>query len=219
MGYKALISVGMGVSIEEELCMVIKPDKAKFDHSPPLIKSAVSDLGRKQSESDDFAPKEAFDLCRYNYEDNTLGQKEDVLPGYRVHCLGWRSIYFRPTRPAFKGVAPVTASDRLAQRKRIATGLVTIFFSHCSPVFCGYQGLMFMQRIACVYNCFFYAGISVFVVLYSTLHVACLLSGKSLTPKISDPASIWFVLATCFQQVMSYLEYLWAEASVEEWWN
>eukprot|EP01018_Ginkgo_biloba_P028911 Gb_09688 [translate_table: standard] len=168
--------------------------RAKFGHCPALIKSVVSDLCRKQSESDDFVPKEAVDLCRYNYEDNTSwGRKigwiygsstEDILTGYKLHCLGWRSIYFWPTRPAFRGVAPVTASDRLAQRKRVAAGLVKIFFSHCSPVFYGSQGLMFMQRIAYLYMCFFYAGISVFVVLYSTLHAACLLSGRSLTPKV-----------------------------------
>jgi hypothetical protein len=124
------------------------------------------------------------------------------------------------TQPAFKGVAPAIALDRLVQRKQIACGLINILLLQSSPLFYAFQRLMFLQRIAYLYDCMFYVGISVLVVLYEILHVACLLSAKSLTHKISDPESIWFLSAMCFQHGMSFLVFWWdSHGSFQQWWN
>lgn len=208
----------------------LKGNSSEQGFSPILQQSALSGLGRGQIMHNSSILKAALDLCSCHYEGNSSwGKKigwrygssaEDALTGFKIHCLGWRSIYFWPTRPAFKGVAPAIALDRLAQRKRIACGLVNILLSRSSPLFYGFQRLMFLQRIAYLYDCMFYAGISVLVVLYAILHAACLLSAKSLTPKISDPESIWFLSAMCFQHGMSFLEFWWAShGSFQQWWN
>lgn len=208
----------------------LEGNSSELGFSPLLQKSALSGLGRGQIMHNRSTLKTALDLCSCNYESNSswgreIGWRygsstEDVFTGFKIHCLGWRSIYFWPTRPAFKGVAPVTAVDRLAQRKRIACGLVNILLCRSSPLFYGFQRLMLLQRIAYLYDCMFYAGISVLVVLYAILHAACLLSARSLTPKISDPESIWFLSAMCFLHGMGFLEYWWAsDASFQQWWN
>ncbi|GLJ07097.1 hypothetical protein SUGI_0058140 [Cryptomeria japonica] len=176
----------------------------------------------------------ALDLCSCNHEKGTAWGKqvgwsygsstEDVLTGYGIHCLGWRSIYLWLTPPAFKGMAPSTAPDRLAQRKRIAAGLVSMLLMQSSSFFYNPKTrLMFLERIAYIYNCMFYAGISVFAMLYMVLHVACLFSSKSLTPKAREYETIWFIGALCFQHGMSFLEYKWGAKNerfgVREWWN
>eukprot|EP01018_Ginkgo_biloba_P035713 Gb_30276 [translate_table: standard] len=204
--------------------------KSKLGSSHTLIQSALSGLGSEKMKYEmNSLLTEATDLCSCNYEKNTswgmgIGWRygsstEDVLTGYTIHCLGWKSIYFWPIRPAFRGVAPVTPADRLAQRKRVAAGMVKILLSSISPLFYGYRGLMLLQRAAYLYTSIFYAGISVFIVLYATLHAVCLVSARSLTPKTSDPEWIWFVLVICFHHGMSFLEYRWADASFQEWWN
>ena len=67
----------------------------------------------------------------------------------------WRSFYFCPTRPAIKGVTPAIAVDRLTQRKWIACGLVNVLLCRSSPLFYGFQRLMFLQRIAYITWCLF----------------------------------------------------------------
>lgn len=204
-------------------------NSSELGFSPLPQKSALSGLGR-QIRLNSSTVKAALDLCTSQYEDKISWGKEigwrygtsteDLLTGLEMHCLGWRSIYFWPTRPAFKGVAPAIALDRIAQRKRISCGLVSVLLCRSSPLLYGFPRLMFLQRIAYLYDCMFYAGISVLVVLYAILHAACLLSAKSLTPKISDPESIWFLSAMCFQHVMSFLEFWWAsDGSFQQWWN
>ncbi|XP_059064611.1 cellulose synthase-like protein E1 [Cryptomeria japonica] len=90
-------------------------------------------------EKEKYKLKEAKELAKYGYEENTqLGKKkntmEDVLTGLSIHCRGWKSVYCCPKRHAFVGCVPVNLNDTLIQNKRWATGLLEIFASKYCPL-------------------------------------------------------------------------------------
>ena len=101
-----------------------------------------------------------------------------------MHCHGWRSIYCVPTRPAFKGSAPLNLSDRLHQVLRWALGSVEIFLSKHCPLWYGYgSGLKWLERMSYI-NATVYPWTSIPLLAYCTLPAVCLLTGKFITPEV-----------------------------------
>lgn len=107
-----------------------------------------------------------------------------------MHCHGWRSIYCMPTRPAFKGSAPINLSDRLHQVLRWALGSIEIFLSRHCPLWYGYGGgLNWLERFSYI-NATIYPFTSLPLVAYCTLPAVCLLTGKFITPEVQNLLTI-----------------------------
>ena len=122
---------------------------------------------------------------------------EDILTGFKMHCRGWRSIYCVPTRPAFKGSAPINLSDRLNQVLRWALGSVEISLSRHCPLWYGYGGrLKCLERLAYI-NTTIYPLTSLPLVAYCTLPAVCLLTGKFIIPTVSKNNYNSFLLCLC----------------------
>jgi cellulose synthase A len=104
---------------------------------------------------------------------------EDILTGFKMQCRGWRSIYCMPTRPAFKGSAPINLSDRLYQVLRWALGSVEIFLSWHRPLWYGFGGgrLKCLQRLAYI-NTIVYPFTSLPLIAYCCLPAICLLESS-----------------------------------------
>ena len=110
---------------------------------------------------------------------------EDILTGFKMHVRGWRSIYCMPSRPAFKGSAPINLTDRLHQVLRWALGSVEIFLSRHCPIWYGYgSGLKWLERLAYI-NTIVYPWTSLPLLAYCTLPAVCLLTGKFIIPTVS----------------------------------
>ncbi|OEL33836.1 hypothetical protein BAE44_0005141 [Dichanthelium oligosanthes] len=173
--------------------------------------------------------KEAIHVISCGYEDKTDWGKEigwiygsiteDILTGFKMHCHGWRSIYCIPKRPAFKGSAPLNLSDRLHQVLRWALGSVEIFFSKHCPLWYGYGGgLKFLERFSYI-NSIVYPWTSIPLLAYCTLPAICLLTGKFITPELSNVASIWFMALFICIFVTGILEMRWSGVAIDDWWR
>ncbi|KAL5989710.1 Cellulose synthase A catalytic subunit 8 [UDP-forming] [Asimina triloba] len=174
--------------------------------------------------------KEAIHVIGCGYEEKTEWGKEigwiygsvteDILTGFKMHCRGWRSIYCMPTRPAFKGSAPINLSDRLHQVLRWALGSVEIFLSRHCPLWYGYGGgrLKWLQRLAYI-NTIVYPFTSLPLVAYCSIPAICLLTGKFIIPTLSNIASIWFLSLFMSIIVTSILELRWSGVGIEDWWR
>ncbi|KAK7852353.1 cellulose synthase a catalytic subunit 8 [udp-forming] [Quercus suber] len=133
--------------------------------------------------------KEAIHVIPYGYEQKTSWGREigwiyglateDILTGFKMHCREWRSIYYMPLRPAFKGSVPLNLSDRLHQVLWWALGSVEIFLSRHCPLWYGYAAgrLKWLQRLAYI-NTIVYPFTSFPLVVYCSIPAICLLSGK-----------------------------------------
>lgn len=119
---------------------------------------------------------------------------EDILTGFKMHCRGWRSIYYMSPRPAFKGSTPNNLSDRLNQVLRWALGSVEIFLSKHCPLWYGFNAgrLQWLQRMAYV-NTIVYPFTSIPLVAYCSIPAICLLTGKFIIPSVIQfPHSLLF---------------------------
>ncbi|KAF7127474.1 hypothetical protein RHSIM_Rhsim11G0079100 [Rhododendron simsii] len=107
-----------------------------------------------------------------------------------MHCHGWRSVYYNPRRPGFKGSAHINLSNRLHQILQQASGSIEIFLSGHCPLWYGYGcGLKPLVRFAYI-NSVVYPFTSISLIIYCTLPVVCLFTGKFIIPEISNYASI-----------------------------
>jgi cellulose synthase A len=110
---------------------------------------------------------------------------EDILTGFKMHCRGWKSVYCTPSRPAFKGSAPINLSDRLHQVLRWALGSVEIFMSRHCPLWYAYGGrLKWLERFAYT-NTIVYPFTSIPLLVYCIIPAVCLLTGKFIIPTVS----------------------------------
>ncbi|KAH7442078.1 hypothetical protein KP509_03G069300 [Ceratopteris richardii] len=202
----------------------------KFGQSSVFVASTFYENGGvPQSASPSSLLKEAIYVISCGYEDKTDWGKEigwiygsvteDILTGFKMHCRGWRSIYCMPTRPAFKGSAPINLSDRLHQVLRWALGSVEILLSKHCPLWYGYGGrLKWLQRLAYV-NTTVYPITSLPLLAYCTLPAVCLLTGKFIIPTISNFASLWFISLFLSIFITGILEMRWSGVGVTDWWR
>ncbi|OIS96747.1 PREDICTED: probable cellulose synthase A catalytic subunit 3 [UDP-forming] isoform X1 [Nicotiana attenuata] len=202
----------------------------KFGQSPVFVASTLRENGGTlRSASPASLVKEAIHVISCCYEDKTEWGKEigwiygsvteDILTGFKMHCHGWRSIYCMPTRPAFKGSAPINLSDRLHQVLRWALGSIEIFFSRHCPLWYGYGGgLNWLERFSYI-NATIYPFTSLPLVAYCTLPAVCLLTGKFITPELNNAASLWFLSLFICIFATSILEMRWSGVGIDEWWR
>ncbi|CAN6222897.1 unnamed protein product [Urochloa humidicola] len=219
-----------GADIEKAGIVNQQKLEKKFGQSSVFVASTLLENGGTlKSASPASLLKEAIHVISCGYEDKTDWGKEigwiygsiteDILTGFKMHCHGWRSIYCIPKRPAFKGSAPLNLSDRLHQVLRWALGSVEIFFSKHCPLWYGYGGgLKFLERFSYI-NSIVYPWTSIPLLAYCTLPAICLLTGKFITPELSNVASIWFMALFICIFVTGILEMRWSGVAIDDWWR
>ncbi|KAG6751592.1 hypothetical protein POTOM_043789 [Populus tomentosa] len=222
-GIEGIESESVAVPSEQKL-------EKKFGQSSVFVASTLlEDGGSLKSASPASLLKEAIHVISCGYEDKTEWGKEvgwiygsvteDILTGFKMHCHGWRSIYCIPSRPAFKGSAPINLSDRLHQVLRWALGSVEIFLSRHCPLWYGYGGgLKWLERLSYI-NATVYPLTSIPLLAYCTLPAVCLLTGKFITPELSNAASLWFLSLFICIFATSILEMRWSGVGIDEWWR
>ncbi|XP_078442548.1 cellulose synthase family protein isoform X2 [Wolffia australiana] len=221
---------GAGFDDEKSLLMSQMSLEKRFGQSTVFVASTLMENGGvPQSATPDVLLKEAIHVISCGYEDKSdwgaeIGWiygsvTEDILTGFKMHARGWRSIYCMPSRPAFKGSAPINLSDRLNQVLRWALGSVEILLSRHCPIWYGYGGrLKFLERFAYI-NTTIYPVTAIPLIIYCTLPAICLLTGKFIIPQISNFASIWFIALFLSIFATGILEMRWSGVGIEEWWR
>ncbi|XP_047063083.1 cellulose synthase A catalytic subunit 7 [UDP-forming]-like [Lolium rigidum] len=218
--------------LDRSSLMSQKSFQKRFGQSPVFIASTlVEDGGLPQGAAADPAGliKEAIHVISCGYEEKTEWGKEigwiygsvteDILTGFKMHCRGWKSVYCTPTRPAFKGSAPINLSDRLHQVLRWALGSVEIFMSRHCPLWYAYGGrLKWLERFAYT-NTIVYPFTSIPLIAYCTIPAVCLLTGKFIIPTLNNLASIWFIALFLSIIATGVLELRWSGVSIEDWWR
>ncbi|ERN08733.1 cellulose synthase A catalytic subunit 2 [UDP-forming] [Amborella trichopoda] len=219
-----------GINSKKSSLMSQKKFEKKFGQSPVFIASTLQENGGiPPSVSSASLLKEAIHVISCGYEDKTEWGKEvgwiygsvteDILTGFKMHCHGWRSVYCIPSRPAFKGSAPINLSDRLNQVLRWALGSVEIFLSKHCPIWYGYDGgLKWLERLSYV-NSVVYPFTSLPLIAYCTLPAVCLITGKFIIPELSNYASIVFMALFICIAATGVLEMQWGHVGIDEWWR
>ncbi|KAL6180757.1 hypothetical protein ACLB2K_047416 [Fragaria x ananassa] len=229
----ALEGIEEGIEGVEKENVALMPEhklEKKFGQSPVFVASTLlEDGGSLKSTSPASLLKEAIHVISCGYEDKTEWGKEvgwiygsvteDILTGFKMHCHGWRSIYCIPDRPAFKGSAPINLSDRLHQVLRWALGSIEIFLSRHCPLWYGYGGgLKWLERLSYI-NATVYPWTSIPLLAYCTLPAVCLLTGKFITPELTNIASLWFLSLFICIFATGILEMRWSGVGIDEWWR
>lgn len=229
----ALEGIEEGIEVIESEHSTIMSEKKlekKFGQSPVFVASTLLENGGSlKNASPASLLKEAIHVISCGYEDKTDWGKEvgwiygsvteDILTGFKMHCHGWRSVYCIPFRPAFKGSAPLNLSDRLHQVLRWALGSVEIFLSRHCPLWYGYGGgLKWLERFSYI-NATVYPFTSFPLLAYCSLPAVCLLTGKFITPELSNVASLWFISLFISIFATSILEMRWSGIGIDEWWR
>ncbi|KAI3972793.1 hypothetical protein MKX01_019451 [Papaver californicum] len=219
-----------GIESEKTSLMSEQKLEKKFGQSPVFVASTLMEHGGSLKRASAASLlKEAIHVISCGYEDKTDWGKEvgwiygsvteDILTGFKMHCHGWRSIYCIPKRPAFKGSAPINLSDRLHQVLRWALGSVEIFLSRHCPLWYGYGGgLKWLERFSYI-NATIYPWTSFPLLAYCTLPAVCLLTGKFITPELSNVASLWFLSLFICIFATGILEMRWSGVGIDEWWR
>ncbi|XVF80625.1 hypothetical protein PTKIN_Ptkin15bG0088900 [Pterospermum kingtungense] len=165
---------------------------------------------------------EAISVISCFYEDNTEWGKqvgwiygsvtEDVVTGYRMHNRGWKSVYFRTKRDAFRGTAPINLIDKLNQVLRWATGSVEIFLKN-NALFANRQ-MKFLQRVA-YFNVGMYPFTSIFLLVCCILPAVSLFSGQFIVQSLSVTFLI-FLFTLC---LFAIPKTKWSGITLHNWWR
>ncbi|KAG0477549.1 hypothetical protein HPP92_012268 [Vanilla planifolia] len=216
--------------LEKSTLMSQKSFEKHFGQSPVFIAATLmEDGGLPEGTNKSVLIKEAIHVISCCYEEKTDWGKEigwiygsvteDILTGFKMHCRGWKSVYCSPSRPAFKGSAPINLSDRLHQVLRWALGSVEIFLSRHCPLWYGYGGnLKWLERLAYT-NTIVYPFTSIPLLAYCTIPAICLLTGKFIIPTLNNLASIWFIALFLSIIATGILELRWSGVSIQDWWR
>ncbi|XXG47435.1 hypothetical protein AAC387_Pa02g2084 [Persea americana] len=143
---------------------------------------------------------------------------EDVLTGLAIHCKGWKSIYFDPSRDAFLGLAPTTLLQSLVQHKRWVEGHLQIVFSRHCPFIQGHGKIKLPHQMAyCIFNLWPLHAIP--TVYYAVIPPIYLLHGIPLFPEITSPWLVPFSYVIIAKYTYSLAEHLWHGETLKAWWN
>ncbi|XP_019259227.1 PREDICTED: probable cellulose synthase A catalytic subunit 6 [UDP-forming] isoform X2 [Nicotiana attenuata] len=144
---------------------------------------------------------------------------EDYFTSFILHCKGWRSVFYNPTRPAFLGSATTNLNDTLVQGTRWSSGLTEVLFSRFCPLIYGL--ISRMPLLECM--CYAYLASQPLYCLpawfLAIIPQLCLLNGIPIYPKVSSP---WFmVYLLLFLSTLG--KYLWdvvhTGGTMRTWWN
>uniref|UniRef100_A0ACD5W2L7 Uncharacterized protein n=1 Tax=Avena sativa TaxID=4498 RepID=A0ACD5W2L7_AVESA len=219
-----------GYDDERSMLMSQKKLEKRFGQSPIFTASTfMTQGGIPPSTNPASLLKEAIHVISCGYEDKTEWGKEigwiygsvteDILTGFKMHTRGWISIYCMPSRPCFKGSAPINLSDRLNQVLRWALGSVEILFSRHCPIWYNHGGrLKFLERMAYI-NTIVYPITSIPLIAYCVLPAICLLTNKFIIPEISNYAGMFFILMFASIMATGILELQWSGVGIEDWWR
>ncbi|KAM0920720.1 hypothetical protein ACQ4PT_007294 [Festuca glaucescens] len=219
-----------GYEDERSMLMSQKKLEKRFGQSPIFTASTfMTQGGIPPSTNPASLLKEAIHVISCGYEDKTEWGKEigwiygsvteDILTGFKMHTRGWISIYCMPSRPCFKGSAPINLSDRLNQVLRWALGSVEILFSRHCPIWYNYGGrLKLLERFAYI-NTIVYPITSLPLIAYCVLPAICLLTNKFIIPEISNYAGLFFILMFASIMATGILELQWSGVGIEDWWR
>ncbi|KAH7843196.1 hypothetical protein Vadar_013722 [Vaccinium darrowii] len=187
-----------------------------------------SENDKPTKESADELETRVKDLASCAYERNTQWGKEmglrygcpveDVITGLSIQCLGWKSVYYNPTRNGFLGVASTSLDITLLQHKRWSEGDLLILLSRYSPAWYGLGKISpGLQMGYCTYC--LWAPNSLATVFYSMVPSLYLLRGISLFPQVSSPWFLPFAYVLIAKYAYSLAEFLWSGGTILGWWN
>ncbi|KAG2693092.1 hypothetical protein I3760_08G081900 [Carya illinoinensis] len=86
-----------------------------------------------------------------------------------------------------------------------------------APV-CALEGLKWLERLSYI-NATIYPWTSIPLLAYCTLPAVCLLTGKFITPELSNVASLWFLSLFICIFATGILEMRWSGVGIDEWWR
>ncbi|KAF3449304.1 hypothetical protein FNV43_RR10032 [Rhamnella rubrinervis] len=181
-----------------------------------------------EEESVDEVEETCKVVASCTYEENTewgkeMGVKygcavEDVITGFAIQCRGWKSVFIKPERAGFVGLAPTKLLQSLIQQERWLGGQVQFFFSKYCPILYGYKKVSFgLQLCYCHYA--LGAPNSLALLYFVAVPSLCLLKGISLFPKLSNPWVIPFVYVFFGNLIYSLVERLCCGGTCLEWLN
>ncbi|KAF8014563.1 hypothetical protein BT93_H0397 [Corymbia citriodora subsp. variegata] len=147
--------------------------------------------------------KEAQFLASCEYESGTKwGQEvgflyqsvaEDYFTGFTLHCKGWTSVYYSPSRPQFMGTSTTNLNDLLIQGTRWSSGLAEVGFSKFCPLIYGSLRMSILQSM-CYAELAFFPLYCLPISIFATIPQICLLNGIAIYPKVSSTYSMVFSL-------------------------
>lgn len=119
---------------------------------------------------------------------------EDVFTSFMLHCKGWKSVFFDPSRPAFLGTPTTKLQDTLVQGTRWNCGLFELTTSKFSPLIYG----LFQNKMSVLQTMGY--GYYSLLPLYSvpvwclaTLPQLCLLNGIQIYPKVTSSPNLLYI--------------------------
>ncbi|KAK9050439.1 hypothetical protein SSX86_030591 [Deinandra increscens subsp. villosa] len=184
-------------------------------------------LWKEQNEHGDIMTL-AQHAASCSYEDNTewgsqIGFRygvmaEDIYTGYKLHCLGWRSVSCHPNRAAFLGKTTITLSDVLGQSNRWCTGFLQAGLNKVGPMTYGIKFLNPLQAM-CYTNYFFRAFWSIPVIIYAFLPQLALINAFPIFPKVSDPWFSLYMFLFLGANGKNLLDHALAGSMFIKWWN
>ncbi|CAI9772784.1 unnamed protein product [Fraxinus pennsylvanica] len=143
---------------------------------------------------------------------------EDMVTGLTIQCKGWKPVYYNPTKRAFRGVAPTTLDQHLAQYKRWSEGLFQIFLSKYCPIIYGHGKIGFSAQIGhCLY--LLWAPVALPTLYYVVIPALSLLHGVPLFPKVFGLWFLPFAYAFVAKTAYSLIEGLRSGNTLKGWWN
>ncbi|XP_030533901.2 cellulose synthase-like protein G2 isoform X1 [Rhodamnia argentea] len=147
--------------------------------------------------------KEVEFLASCEYESGTKwGQEvgflyqsvaEDYFTGFTLHCKGWTSVYYSPSRPQFVGTSTTNLNDLLIQGTRWSSGLAEVGFSGFCPLIYGSLRMPILQSM-CYAELAFFPLYCLPLCIFATVPQICLLNGVAIYPKVSSTYSMVFSL-------------------------
>ncbi|KAG8044381.1 hypothetical protein GUJ93_ZPchr0050g33540 [Zizania palustris] len=189
---------------ENEKAGIVNQEKLekKFGQSSVFVASTLLENGGTlKSASPASLLKEAIHVISCGYEDKTDWGKE----------IGW--IYGSVTEDILTGLRCI------AMVLRWALGSVEIFFSNHCPLWYGYGGgLKCLERFSYI-NSIVYPFTSIPLLAYCTLPAICLLTGKFITPELTNVASLWFMALFICIFATGILEMRWSGVGIDDWWR
>ncbi|KAK3414883.1 hypothetical protein EUGRSUZ_H00188, partial [Eucalyptus grandis] len=172
--------------------------KKLFGHSNEFIKYLwQKEKPSKNTTAGDSAAlmKETQLLTSCGYENGTKwGQEvgfmynsvvEDYFTSFTLHCKGWTSVFYTPSKPQFLGTATTNLNDMLIQGMRWYSGLSRVGISRFCPLIYGSLRMPNLQSMC-------YAEVSLLplyclpICCFATIPQTCLVNGISIYPEVSS---------------------------------
>ncbi|XP_048130934.1 cellulose synthase A catalytic subunit 7 [UDP-forming]-like [Rhodamnia argentea] len=182
----------------------LEDSKKVFGHSNEFIKYLWRNgKPSKNSIAGDSAAlwKETQVLASCGYEDDTeWGQQvgfmyysvaEDYFTGFTLHCKGWRSVYYNPSRPQFLGTATTNLNDLLIQGTRWSSGLSHAGVSRFCPLIYGTWRMPILQSM-CYAQLALWPFYCLPICCFATIPQICLVNGISIYPEVSSSYMMLF---------------------------